>query len=350
MESAVALLKCHPDTGRRDSSAFKPVLVGVALLCLLVFGLGGVIASDAKGTEEPVRCHVGTYIVSLSDADLRAGTCVADFWVWFRWQDPDYNPLESLEVIDGIIDEKSGEVRKSLNDGQQYACQRIRATIRQKWNVARFPLDTQRIVISLEDAEVESDQVEFVPDEAGSRVSPSVSIPGWNIGRFSISSREQVYDTNYGDTDLPTGASSEYSRIVVSLDLHRPGMGLFFKLFTGLFVAVGIALVSIAVRPTDLDPRFGLPVGAMFASIASQYVIASVLPDSADFTLADQLHVLAVVVIFLTLLISVISLFLTNADRLRLARRVDAAAILVLSIGTVLVVSRLVIQASAGSG
>lgn len=345
MESGVARLKCYPDMERRYSAVFKPVLVGVALLCLLVFGMGVVIASDTKDAEEPVRCHAGIYIVSLSDADLRSGTCVADFWVWFRWRDPDYNPLESLEVIDGVIDEKSGEVHKTLKDGQQYACQRIRATIRQKWDVHRFPLDTQRIVLLLEDAEVESDQVAFVPDETGSRVSPSVSVPGWNIGQFSIGTQAQVYDTNYGDTDLPDDASSEYSRIVVTLDLHRPGMGLFFKLFSGLFVAVGIALVSIAIRPTDLDPRFGLPVGAMFASIASQYVIASVLPDSADFTLADQLHVLAVIVIFLTLLESVASLFLTYADCQPLARRMDAATILVFTIGTVFVVFQLVTRA-----
>jgi len=343
--STVARLARRPRTGRPEPSSFEHLRHGIAPLFLFTT-VGVAAASAAQVAHEPVRCDVGMYIVSLSDADLRSGTCVTDFWVWFRWQDPDYNPLDSLEVIDGVIDEKSGEVRKILKDGHQYACQRIRATIRQRWDVHRFPLDTQRLVISIEDAAVESDQVVFVADESGSSVSPSVSVPGWNIGRFSIATRPQVYDTNYGDTDLPTGASSEYSRVIVSLDLHRPGMGLFFKLFAGLFVAVGISLVSIAVRPTDLDPRFGLPVGAMFASIASQYVIASVLPDSADFTLADQLHILAVVVIFMALLESVVSLFLTNAGRESLARRVDAAAILVFTFCTVLAIFLLVSTAS----
>jgi len=342
---AAARLECCSHSRRTDSSSFTPILRGVVSLCLLFVGLGVTWASDAEVAKDPVQCHVGVYIVSLSDADLRSGTCVADFWVWFRWQDANYNPLESLEVIDGTIDEKSGEVQKILKDGSHYACQRIRATIRQKWNVARFPLDTQRILISLEDAEVESDGVVFVPDEAGSRVSPSVEAPGWKIGKFSIIAQPQVYDTNYGDTDLPTGASSEYSRAVISLELHRPGMGLFFKLLTGLFVAVGIALVSIAIRPTDLDPRFVLPVGAMFASIASQYVISSVLPDSADFTLADQLHVLAVGVIFLTLLESVISLFLTYADRQGAARRLDAISIVLLAVATTTAVFWLVATA-----
>jgi hypothetical protein len=346
--SALAMVGLQ-DGGGRETSRAGLLLRGIAWLCLIPTLAGGAVAYGAEVSDDPVRCHAGIYIVSLSDADLRSGTCVADFWVWFRWRDPDYNPLDSLEVINGVIDEKSGDVQKVLKDGQQYACQRIRATIRQKWDVHRFPLDTQRIVISLEDAEVESHQVMFIPDEAGSRVSPSVSVPGWSIGQFSIATRPQMYDTNYGDTDLPTDASSEYSRIVVSLELHRLGMGLFFKLFSGLFVAVGIALVSIAIRPTDLDPRFGLPVGAMFAAIASQYVIASVLPDSADFTLADQLHVLAVVVIFITLLESVASLFLTYADRQPLARRMDAATILILTISTVLVVYQFVMQALPSS-
>jgi hypothetical protein len=334
----------------KEPPSLKLLTRAVASLCLLCVGVGNVWASDAEPTEEPVRCHVGIYIVSLSNADLRSGTCVADFWVWCRWRDGDHNPLEALEIIDGVIDEESGEVQKPLKDGHKYACKRIRATIRQKWDVYRFPLDTQRILIAFEDAEVESDGVILVPDEESSGVSPSVSVPGWNLGKFSISTRPQVYETNYGDTDLPTGASSEYSRLIVGLDLHRPGMGLFFKLFAGLFVAVGIALISIAIRPTDLDPRFGLPVGAMFASIASQYVIASVLPDSADFTLADQLHVLAVGVIFLTLLESVVSLFFTYADRQNLARRLDAVTIVAFTVGTVVAVSVLVMQALTESG
>lgn len=312
----------------------------------VVFQLNG-FADESSEFKKPVQCYVGIYIVSLSDADLRSGTCQADFWVWFRWRDATINPLESLEVINGVIDEKSGDTRKTLKDGYEYACQRIRATIRQKWNVSRFPLDTQRILISLEDAEMESDRFVFIPDKEGSRISPAVDMPGWTIERFSVSTQSQVYETNYGDTDLPTGASSEYSRVVVSLDLRRPGLGLFFKLFTGLFVAVGIALVSIAIRPTDLDPRFGLPVGAMFASIASQYVISSVLPDSADFTLADQLHVVAVGVIFLALLESVVSLFLTYAEMQQAARRLDAAFLIMLAIGTVTAILCLVTTALA---
>lgn len=337
----------HSPAPRRTPS------LGLLILFRCLFAVTYLLSSvtKARATESAyaasaTQCYIGAYITSISDVNLRAGTCVIDFWVWFRWRGSDYNPLQSVEVIDGTIDEKTGEVRKTLADGLQYACQRIRATIRQKWNVSRFPLDTQHIRIALEDTEFESDRLVFVPDEAASSVSSSVAVPGWTLSCFSIDSLGQTYETNYGDTDLPTGTSSEYSRALLSLALHRPGMGLFFKLFTGLFVAVGIALLSIAIRPTDLDPRFGLPVGAMFASIASQYVIASVLPDTTDFTLADQLHVLAVSVIFLALLESVVSLFLTYAEYHHASRKLDAMSLIILAIGTATTIIALVMGAT----
>lgn len=315
-----------------------------ALLVLLASGPFGT-ASQSPAPPAPTSCSVGIYLVSLSDVNLRDGTCVADFWVWFRWLNADIRPLQTIEVIDGTIDTKTGESTKMLRDDYQYACHRLRATIRQKWNVSRFPLDTQRIVIALEDAVLEADQLILISDQSGSRISPAVSVPGWSLGTFAVRAETQAYETNYGDTDLPPGASAEYSRVIVTLDLFRPGMGLFFKLFTGLFVAVGIALVSIAIRPTDLDPRFGLPVGAMFASFASQYVIASVLPATSEFTLADQLHVLAVGVIFLVLLESVVSLFLTYADRTWIARRLDAGCLVLLLAATIAAVVILVMNA-----
>ncbi|MEI6037320.1 MAG: hypothetical protein WCQ91_05275 [Planctomycetota bacterium] len=278
--------------------------------------------------------------------DLRAGTCVADLWLWCRWWGDEYEPLESMEIIDGTVDDASGQTRKVLQDGQHYATKRIRATIRQKWDVSRFPLDTQRILIQLEDSAVEADKIIYVPDKANSRLSPNLNVPGWVLGAFDISTRTQVYDTNYGDTDLATGASSKYTRAVLSIDLHRPNMGLFWKLFAGLFVAACIALLATAIRPTDLDPRFGLPVGAMFATIASQYVIASVLPDSADFTLADQLHVLVMCVILVALVESVVALHLIYAGKSQLARRLDAAMLLFLVVGTVAAILILVLPVS----
>jgi hypothetical protein len=136
---------------------------------------------------------------------------------------------------------------------------------------------------------------------------------------------EHQYHTNYGDTSLPTGSTSIYSRFVYSIPLVRPNWGYFLKLFFGLFVATAIAFLALFIRPIDLDPRFGLGVGGIFAAVASEYVVTSSLSDTSVLTLADVLHILAFVFIFLTLAESTLSLKLYNGDEAgrRRSKRLD---------------------------
>ncbi len=83
--------------------------------------------------------------------------------------------------------------------------------------------------------------------------------------------------------------------------MTRTGYGYFGKLFTGLFIAVGISLIGMLTSPEELDSKFALSVGAMFAAVASEYLVTASLPDSNILTMADKLHILSFLFIFLTL-------------------------------------------------
>ena len=77
-------------------------------------------------------------------------------------------------------------------------------------------------------------------------------------------------------------------------------------------MATAIAFLALFIRPIDLDPRFGFGVGAIFTAVASEYVVASSLPDSSVLTLAGVMQILAFVFIFLTLAESTLSLRFYN--------------------------------------
>lgn len=68
----------------------------------------------------------------------------------------------------------------------------------------------------------------------------------------------QVYRTNQGDTSLPKGNESSYSRYAFSIEVRRPGYGRFSKVFFGLFIATMIALAAFWVRPKESSPRVSL--------------------------------------------------------------------------------------------
>jgi len=129
--------------------------------------------------------------------------------------------------------------------------------------------------------------------------------------------------TNYGDISLPTGHESSWSRFIFSARIARPGFGIFIKLFTGLFVATAIALHGIKIPPVQLDARLGLSVGAIFAAVASEYLVASGLPESNELTLADRLHILSFLLIFVTLAESVFVYKLALRQKEDLAVRID---------------------------
>jgi hypothetical protein len=120
-------------------------------------------------------------------------------------------------------------------------------------------------------------------------------------------------------------------------------MGYFFKLFWGGFMATMIAFMALWIKPTDLDPRFGLGVGAIFAAMASAYVITSALPETQDITLADMMNGLAILYIFLSILVSTISLRVHGSGRENASRRLDRWSFVILFItfcyGNILIVT-----------
>jgi hypothetical protein len=97
-----------------------------------------------------------------------------------------------------------------------------------------------------------------------------------------------------------------------------------------VFLATAVAFVSFMVRASDLDARFGMGVGGLFAVVASAFVVSSAVPDSGSMTLADLMHIVALGFIFATLLISAFCLRLETRGQEALALRIDRLSLVVL--------------------
>ena len=110
------------------------------------------------------------------------------------------------------------------------------------------------------------------------------------------------------------------------------------KLFVGLFGAVGVAMLAFFIKPTDVDPRFGLGVGALFAAIANTYITSSLVPDTGVLTLADMINGVGILIIFLSLLESTISLYLYDIKgKVELSRLFDRISFVIFLAAYVLI-------------
>jgi hypothetical protein len=295
--------------------------------CALLIAALSLCSAGPLGLGQPpdnaTRVTIGVYVNRIFEVSLKENKLSVDFYIWFRWKGDELKPHETFEVVNGKIEDKEviGEVKKV--GGENYISARVTATITKFWDITDYPLDNHEVTIEIEDGDNEADKLRFIADGQNSSVNSNVQIPGWNLRQNAAMVISNSYSTNYGDTSLPTGNASTYSRFVFRMAMERPGYGYFAKLFFGLFVAVLIAFIVFFIKPTDVDPRFGLGVGAIFAAVASQYITMSNLPDSNVLTMADKLHILAFAFIFISIVESVVSLRLLQAEHERTQRRLD---------------------------
>lgn len=286
-------------------------LRGLLAACLLM-------VAGLASAAEPAKVIVGTYINKIFDLSFKENHYTIDFYVWFRWKAEgdlaDYKPLESFELMNGRIDNKTGIVEKKIGD-VNYAQARVTATILQNWALTSFPFDNHRLAIHLEDSAKVSSEMVFVPDPDNSGLGDEIGISGWTVSGFASQVVGKVYKSNYGDISLPTNAASEFSRFTFSMDLLRDNYGAAMKLLSTVLAATLVAFVAFVINPVDVDPRFGVGVGALFAVAASAFVVAASVPDSGALTVADKMHMISMAFIFASLVQSSICLKWDETDQ-----------------------------------
>lgn len=304
----------------------------LALALALFAGPFAMGVGDAHA--EPQKVIVGSYINQITGLNLREKQVTVDFYVWFRWEGDDFNPLDSFEVMNGTISSKEPTPLRKIQD-QNYVSARVHAVLNQSWDVSRFPLDTQAIRIEIEDNDRTVEKLVYVADDQNTEINPDVDIPGYNVTKSSAGIVEKAYRTNYGDISLPKAHESRFSRFVHEVQIGRPNTVYYFKTFSTIFISCLVAFLAFLVKPVDLDPRFGLGIGALFAVVASYFIVAGELPHSTGFTLSDKINMASMGLIFLSLLQSSVSLMIYERNAAK-ALKLDRISVAVFPIAYVL--------------
>lgn len=303
------------------------LLLKVWIATLLLLGL----AAGARAA--PAQVVVGSYVSKIQDLNFKENKYSLDFFIWFRWKAEgplaDYKPLDSFELVNGNIENKSSVVEKKIGD-MNYASARIKATMAETWELGRFPFDRHRLQVFIEDSSLVTQDLVFVADATNSSLGDEIDMAGWSASKFGTEVRTKVYRSNYGDLSLPTDARSEFSRFVFGMEIDRLSFGSAVKLLSTVLLATAVAFVAFLVKPSDLDARFGMGVGGLFAVAASAFVASSSVPDSGVMTVADDMHMVALAFIFCTLLISAVCLKLEVTGRERLANHIDHVCVILL--------------------
>jgi hypothetical protein len=316
------------------------------LAAVLLLGLAD--SGGAANVAEPARVVIGAYVNQILDLSFKDRRYSIDFWIWFRWKAQgelaDYKPLDSFEIINGRIDYRTSIVEKQIGD-VNYASARITASISQPWDLDAFPLDSHRLRIHVEDSKLVASQMAFELDSMNSHLGDEINLSGWTVTFFDAGVAPKGYYTNYGDISLPTGARSEFSRFTFSMDLRRDNHDAAIKLLTTMIVAPFVAFAAFLIKPVDVNTRFGVGVGALFAVATSAVIVASAVPDSSALTAADRLHMISMSFIFASLVQSAMSMKWDATGHARRSMLADRFCLVVFPLLFAIMCGRVVLNA-----
>jgi hypothetical protein len=292
-------------------------------------------AASSAPRSQPTEVKVGLYMVDIYDLSIKEESFVADFYLWLTWKG-NLNP-ENFEFMNGELQAKDNP-QTIKKDGLNYICWRCRGKFRSPLDFRNYPKDQQILRLEIEDSFHDQDELIYTFEE-NSRLEPyPISIHGFRMSqpqRYEITTHE--YKTNYGNPFRAPDENTKYSRVGIIIPIEHTGTSLtFIKLFLPVFLSVLIALLTFLIEPIDLDPRFGVGVAAIFGAVSSMLVANSSIPETSYFSLSDQIHLISLLFIFISIFVSCIVLKVYKAKGKKVAGKIDLFA------GSVLLASYLV--------
>jgi hypothetical protein len=303
------------------------------LLILMVSLFGSTVVAAAWKGQGPDTVKVGAYVISVHDINFRDKEYTIRFWLWFLYDNPDFDFQNQLDIPNAKeIDEP--EVVSDTVEGKTWVQLKMKCTMKESWVVHNFPFDKQHLRVRVENIVFDKNKLIFKADTRHSMFDDIEGMDGWIVKDFKVSSDTTRYDTGFGDPRRGHDAQT-FSTFKIDLDIERDAWGLFAKIFIGMYIAFLIALISFVSHPWELEPRFGLPVGGLFAAVGNKYIIDSLLPESPEFSLVDTLHSLTFFGILAVLAVSAISMVFYNADNKDACLRADKIGSRIVMIGYV---------------
>lgn len=255
---------------------------------------------------------IGLYLDGIDSMAIRESAWTPTFYIWFRWKgDRTLSPGSSFRLIDGRIERKDLQDEYYGAEGTNYQRYRVVARMTKFFNTTRVPLDGHMLNIYVEDTRLDASRLRYVADPA-SNASSRVKVSGYTIDKSQQAIKTHTYRTSYGDPREIGKGNRTFSMYTYGIDITRDGMGVYFKIFIGLFAGMALAFASFGLRASDAGPRFSMLAGAYFGAVANSYLAGSLIPSSGQFGLVEFVTFTGLFTIFFSLISTIISVFIWN--------------------------------------
>jgi hypothetical protein len=321
-----------------------PVLLPLLVCLSSLLWLPNVAAAQAPVAE----VTIGAYINDIQSIDLREHSYAADIYIWFRWRDATLKPYETVEMVNpfelwGHVSKPQYDQPIELPDGEFYQVIRVQGKFSHKFFFTSYPFDRQELIFEFEDSANETNRLRFVADRQPMAVNANLKLPGYEIGIPRLSVKSVNYPTQFGDLRL--SEPNSYSRVSISLPIRRPIFNSFIKMLLPVFCVVLAASLMLRLKATYVDARIGVGITALLTVVAMQLAANDTMPNVDYLVLMDKIDVCAYAYVLAGLAIVLATVGRVDRGEIDSANRLQHRGFWIISVGFVVIVSVLIINA-----
>ncbi len=311
------------------------MMVRILLVLFTALAVPLALPASASADTDPDKVVVGAFIKDIQNIDLESESFTLDFYLWFRWKNPDINPAATVETMTsngfqntttsstgGVVGKPLYDAPVDLPDGNKYQLLRFQGVFSRKLLLQEYPFDTQTLRVALKDERSDVRKLEYVPDKKPISINKALlmSIPGFSLGTPTLFILDHAYETDFGDTSAP--ADIPYSCIVIEIPAKRNVLPYLVKIILPIFIVILITSL-IYVLPARLEEaRTGIGVTAMLTMVALQWTADASLPSVEYLTMLDLLYLLSMLYILAAMGYTVVA---SRRNRHEMAQALTAA-------------------------
>jgi len=252
------------------------------------------------------KVFIGTYLERVEDLNVKESSWSYEFYLWFKWKPTEIDFLGKKDqthknelpytIINGdiikcdLVDHYTDTINKI-----EYIQYFVKAKNTQFFDVSLYPIDKHDLIIPIEHKWLDRNQLYFQADTVDSKVSSRVMINGYEkSANIKIIEKSHAYKSARGNPKFSSGYKVDFSQYRMALRIYKGGFSVILKLFLILYIAVLVTFIA----PFSSDPS-RYTTGALFTTAGANYILASKLPATINYSLAEIINSFCVVVIII---------------------------------------------------
>jgi hypothetical protein len=278
------------------------LLLLVSVLSMLLLAFAPFWRKQAQATSPSLRAQanrdvylLNITVLNISDIDLNAGTYTVDMFISFICQDapckkePNWDVMNATEEIEPV--DQGTSVPFSSYD------YRLRTTLIGQVDYTFYPFDYLYIEMFIEDKKHGRDEITY-------------KLVSLNVDEMLFNPSGWYYKPQQSGSDV-TAVSyqldpTQYDRVDVWMFLERDRFGAFMKTIFAALVIVLVGMLSFLLRVDDAKERLALTSSTLVAIVLYHISLVAGVPATGYLTFVDRFMVATYVVIFLSLMVSVL--------------------------------------------